>query len=343
MSESDETNPIGVAIDQESRPKSFAADELINCDKCARANPPTRLACLYCGAALATAAQLEVSPLADSEDRTASSGDGFYVVLIPRETDQIDEAAVSQLALLLQVKTTELQNALSAGGALPLRLAKSAEDANRFTVNIQSLGLQVVTVAENQMKSSESFVKIRAIELADESLSGLSLTSGARFTVEWSELNLLVVGRLITTQTEVEEKRRGQQQQSDGRQNSADEAVLDIWTDSNTAWRIFVNSFDFSCLGSMKSLTAFENAKALVQSFRERAPNIQINESYARVRPVLANVWPLEEQTRGSQLRHTGIGKRQLTTVTATDNQTQFNSYSRLLHYLRLSEIPSRQ
>jgi len=342
MSESEETKPIGVVIDQESRPKSFTADELINCDECARANPPTRSACLYCGAAL-TAAQLEISPLANPEDQTTSSGNGFYVVLIPRETDQIDEATVSQLASLLQVKTTELQNALGAHGALPLQRVKSAEDADRFTVDIQSLGLQVATVAEDQMKPGESFVKIRAIELADESLTGLSLTSSAKFTVDWGDVNLLVVGRLITTQTEIEEKRRGQQQQSDGRHNSVDETVLDIWTGSNTAWRVFVNSFDFSCLGSLKSLTAFENAKALLQSFRERAPNIQINESYARMRPVLANVWPLESQTRNSQLRHTGIGKRQLTTVTATDNQTQFNSYSRLLHYLRLREIPSRQ
>jgi hypothetical protein len=109
------------------------------------------------------------------------------------------------------------------------------------------------------------------------------------------------------------------------------------------AWRIFVNSFNFSCLGSRKSLTAFANAKALLESFRERAPNMQLNQSYVRLRPVLANVWPLETQTRNSQLRHTGIGKRQLTTVTATDNQTQFNSYSRLLHSLRLRGIPNRQ
>src|ERR1043166_8505639 len=117
MGELDKTNAMGVAIDQEAKPKSFAADELINCDECSRANPPTRFVCLYFGAALAAAAQLEVSPLAASEDQTASSGDGFYVVLIPRETHQIDEATVSQLASLLQVKTTELLNAVGAGGA----------------------------------------------------------------------------------------------------------------------------------------------------------------------------------------------------------------------------------
>src|SRR5437588_11395094 len=275
MSESEDTNPFGAAIDQESKPKSFAADELINCDGCSRANPPTRSACLYCGAALATTAtHLEVSPVAASEDQTASSGDRSYVVLISRETDPNEESTVSQLASWLQVKTTELQNALSAGGALPLRVAKSAEDADRFADDVRSLGLEVVTVAENQLKLSEPFVKIRAIELADESLTGLSVTSGAKFTTAWPDMILLVSGRLITTQNEVEKKRRGQQQQPDGPQNSVDEAVLDIWTDSNTAWRIFVNSFDFSCLGSMKSLTAFENTKALLRSFRERAPNI---------------------------------------------------------------------
>ena len=343
MSELDETKAIGTAINhQESKPKSFAVDELVNCHECSRANPPTRSACLYCGTPLATATLLEVSPLAATEAQTTASGDGSYVVLIHRETDQIEESTVSQLASLLQVKTTEVQNALSASGALPLRLAKNAEDANSFAADVRSLGLEVVTVAENELNPNESFVKIRAIEFADDSLVGLSVTSGTRFTVAWSEILLLVVGRLITTQTEIEEKRRSKQHSSDGSHNSFDETVLDIWTDANTPWRIFVNSFDFSCLGSMKSLTAFENSKAMLQIFRERAPHAQINESYTRVRPILANVWPLEKQTRNSQLRHTGIGKRQLTTVTATDNQTQFNSYSRLLHNLRMREIPDR-
>ena len=343
MSELDQTKTIGTAIDhQESKPKSFAVDELVNCDECSRANPPTRSACLYCGAPLATATLLEVSPGAATEAQTASSGDGSYVVLIHRETDPNEESTVSQLASLLQVQTTEVQNALSAGAVLPLRLAKSAEDADRCADDIRSLGLEVVTVAENELRPNEPFVKIRAVELADDSLTGLSVTSGARFTVKWSDLYLLVVGRLITTQTEIEEKRRGKQQPSDGSHNSFDETVLDVWTDSNIVWRIFVNSFDFSCLGSTKSLTAFENSKAMLQIFRERAPQAQINESYTRARPILANVWPLEKHTRNSQLRHTGIGKRQLATVTVTDNQTQFNSYSRLLHHLRLREIPNR-
>src|SRR6059058_6110468 len=127
MGEVDETNGIGVAISQESKTRSFAAGELINCDECARANPPTRSACLYCGAVLATTAdQLEVTALAASEAQTTPSSDGSYVVLIPRETDQIEESIATQLASLLQVKSTELQNALGAGGAVALQLAKKA-------------------------------------------------------------------------------------------------------------------------------------------------------------------------------------------------------------------------
>src|SRR6266404_1078307 len=177
MSESDENKAIGIAIDhQESKPKSFAAHELVNCDECSRANPPTRSACLYCGAPLANATLLEVSPVAATEAQTSVSGDRSYVVLIPRETDQIEESTVSQLASLLQVKTSELLNALSAGGALPLRLARNTEDANRFAGDVRSFGLEVVNVAENELEPDESFVKIRAIELADDSLGGLSVT-----------------------------------------------------------------------------------------------------------------------------------------------------------------------
>src|SRR5438046_1120696 len=100
MGELDETNAIGVAISQESKTRSFAAGELINCDECARANPPTRSACLYCGAVLATTAnQLEVTALAEAQ--TSPSSDGSYVVLIPRETDQIEESIATRLASLL--------------------------------------------------------------------------------------------------------------------------------------------------------------------------------------------------------------------------------------------------
>jgi hypothetical protein len=340
MSEADQTNAVGIAADQESKPKSFAAEEMITCAECLRANAPTRQACMYCGAALATtAAQMEVSPLVTANQQTISSGEGSYVVLIPHETGQIEESTVSQLASWLQVRATELQNALSAGAPLPLQLAKSADDAGKFADDARALGLNVVTVSESELNRDSSFRKIRALEICDDSLTGLSVTSGEKFAAAWNDIVLIVSGRLIATQLEVQEKRRGRQEPSDGRQISSDESVLDIWMRSdNTAWRIFVNSFDFSCLGSMKRLTAFENAKALLQIFRERAADAQINESYARMRPTLANVWPLEKQTRDSQLRHTGVGRRDFATVTTTDNQTQFNNYSRLLHRLRMRE-----
>ncbi len=297
--------------------------------------------CMYCGAELATTtAPTEVSSLVASHEQTASSADGSYVVLIPDEIDRIEESTVTQLASLLQAKPTELQNALGAGGPLPLQLAKTADAAGKLADDARALGLNVVTVSETELNSDSSFRKVRALEMSDHSLTGLSVTSGEKFAAAWNDIVLIVGGRLITTQLEVKEQRRARQEPSDGWQISSEESVIDIWMRSNgDAWRIFVNTFDFSCLGSMKSLTAFENAKALLQIFRERAASAQINESYARMRPMLVSVWPLEKKTRNSQLRHKGLGRRDITTVTTTDNETQFNNYSRLLHRLRLREL----
>ena len=35
-----------------SEPQGFAPDQMIRCDECLRANPPTRVACMYCSAPL---------------------------------------------------------------------------------------------------------------------------------------------------------------------------------------------------------------------------------------------------------------------------------------------------
>ena len=340
MDELDQTRADDVAAEQEIQPKGFAAAELISCEVCARANPPTRTACLYCGAALRkTAASQEVPGEVLDSETAASTGRGAYVVLVPDANGLIEQSAVEQLASWLQVKPTELQNALRAAGPLPLRGAKTEAEANSFADQTKPLGLRTLIIPETEMDFARSLRRVRALEMSDESLSGLSITSGDKFTVGWSDIILVVVGRLITTEAEAtEKKKRGHQELTAQREVSADEPVIDIWMRSGPAWRIFVNSFDFSCLGASKNLTAFENTKALLEIFRARAPDAQVAESYGRVRAILANVWPLEKQTKNSQLRHAGIGRREFATVTTTNNHTQFNNYSQMMYCVRLRQ-----
>jgi hypothetical protein len=47
----------------------------------------------------------------------------------------------------------------------------------------------------------------------------------------------------------------------------------------------------------------------------------------------------LEAQRRTGDWRRSGAGKFDMATVTTTDNETQFNRYSRLRHRLKLREM----
>lgn len=330
------------AAEPEIQPKGFGAGELVNCEVCARANPPTRAACLYCGAALieTAAATAEVHAENGGSEVVTSSGQGAYVVLIPDANDPMEQSAVDQAASLLQVKPTELQNALRNGVPLPVRLTRTEAEANSLAEQTSPLGLRALIVSESEMNLAQPFRKVRALEISDEFLTGSSITTGQSFVVDWKQIILVVAGRLITSESEATAKKQRGQESTLQREVSADEPVIDIWTQSDVPWRIFVNSFDFSCLEASKTLTAFENTKALLEILRERASNAQVDESFGRLRAILANVWPLEKETKNAQLRHAGIGRREFVTVTTTNNHAQFSNYSQLMYRLRLRQSP---
>ena len=151
---------------------------------------------------------------------------------------------------------------------------------------------------------------------------------------------LVVIGRLQTHRSEVEERRRrGGLKPIARREVTDDESLLDLYVRSSEAgWRISASNFDFSCLGDRKTLTAFDNFKALINLLRERSA-VEIDESYIRMRPLLADVWALQKQTRKGAWRRSGAGKYDMSTVTTTDNETQFNNYSRLLWFLKTRSL----
>ena len=169
----------------------------------------------------------------------------------------------------------------------------------------------------------------------------MQLSDGERVSVRWDDLTLIVAGRLLVNRVEVEERRRrGRPEPRDTRELFSDEAVLDLYTGASVGGcRITANAFDFSCLGVEKAMTTFENLTTLLGKLRERAPNVELDDSYVSLRPVLQNVWPLEAQTRKGDWRRSGAGKFDIATVTTTDNKAQFNRYSRLRHRLKSREM----
>ncbi|HXI62385.1 MAG TPA: hypothetical protein VNF70_06725 [Pyrinomonadaceae bacterium] len=341
MAEPDSAGLINTEATPDVKLKSFTPDELLTCDACLRANAPTRGACMYCGAPLASNATI-----AAKENETvsppATASTNCYVVVRPKTLSKVDENMLDQLGATIAVKNSDLRTALVS--AAPLLVASTHDKANQTVNDLRKIGIDNLLVTDEDLQLSSGTRKIRALELTDEGLMGLPASSGPRLPTPWAELILGVVGRLQTHRSEIEERRRGRKLKPiDQRELTDDETVLDLYVRSSEAgWRISTRNFDFSCLADRKTLTTFDNFRALINLLRERAA-LEIDESYIRLRPLLSGVWPLQKQTRKGARGRSGAGKYDVSTVTTTDNETQFNNYSRLLWFLKMRELECQE
>lgn len=271
----------------------------------------------------------------------SAKDEGYYLVPATSPIGDLAEASLAEAAALLRLKVPELTRLLGVGQPLPLSRVATLEEAALIGDGLRRFGIETVAIAHTELHLEAAAKKIRALELSDDSLTAIPTNGSDKVTVAWDEVTLVVAGRLILNREEIEErKRRGRKQTVDSRQLSSDESVLDLYVKSDeVSWRISANNFDFSCLGSAKAVTTFENFATLISLLRERATNAQLDDSYNQARPALATVWPVEQQTRKGEWRRSGAGKLSAATVTTTDNEPQFNRYSRLRHCLRLREL----
>ena len=329
------------------RPQSFAPAEMITCDECLRANPPTRTDCLYCGANLladinARNVQPLAEPLAESPG-SAAPDSGFYVVLAPGQSADLTESSLTETAAVLNLKTAAAQLAIDSGRPVPLARTNTIDQATTIADRLAPLGVSVDVFREDTLNLELPITKIRALEFTDIGL-GLTLPKGEGIARDWDDLMLIVTGRLVVRRLEVEERqRRGKPKPIDSRELFSDEPLMDLYTRSDeVGFRILSSSFDFSCLGTDKSVTAFENFTKLLGLLAGRAPRLEVDDTYRSLRAVLGNIWPLEPQTSKGEFRHVGAGKVEVTNVTTIDNEIQFNSYSRLRRYVKLQELENK-
>jgi hypothetical protein len=213
-----------------------------------------------------------------------------------------------------------------------LASASRAEDATRIASELQSLGIERASFSAVKLESDIVPVGIRALQFGDGSITAISRIGKKPLSARLSDLQLIVTGRLLVHRVEVDERRsRSAVKPLDRRELSQDQSIIDLYLESSAEpWRIIVNDFDFSCLEERKALTAFDNARALIELLKERTP-ATVNDSYAQVRSVLANIWPLQSTASQSRSRRPRAGRNEFSTVTASDNEAQFNNYSRLV------------
>ena len=328
----------------DARPQSFAAAEMITCDACLRANPPTRANCLYCGANLPVNSEVvNAKPAPQQVDERiapANLDPGFYVVLTPGQTKPLNESSLAETAAVLGLKTTDVGIALGLDRPVPLARTATREQAGMLVDRLLALGVKVDILREDTLSLDLPILAVRSLAVTADGLAA-AILRGETIKIAWDDLVLIVIGRLVVKRVETEERRRRSGAKPlDSRSFFSDEPVMDLYTRSDeVGFRIRSGSFDFSCLGPEKSVTAFENFTKLLNLLRLHAPKVEVDDAHRSLRAVLESIWPLEPQTSKGEWRRSAARKVDVSTITTVDNEIQFNSYSRVRQQVKLREL----
>lgn len=326
MSDSEQSEGVSLAAPV-AKVKTFAADEMIACELCARANPPTRSQCLYCGSGLSGVSSAAESSSVGQAESPAPRG---TLCLSAHQLQSVGGDVLAELAQLVSAKVEDLTAAIAAGGALPLAVATDSAQEEKLRLRIRELDLEPF---EFLQEDTARFRKIRGLDFSSDLVRAVPPAEDSAYS--WSDIVLIVIGRIVTTKIEIDEKRRGGKSEPlDARQFSSDQSLMDLYFKAGDAWRVYGDNFDYSCLGERKAVTGFENFGRLLELINERAPSVQIDKSYAKKRVLLASVWPLEEENRQTVSFASNRKHQQSTT---TSNEAQFNKYSRAAYLLKMN------
>jgi hypothetical protein len=318
-----------------SEPQGFTPQQMIRCEECLRANPPTRINCLYCNVPLPvteSSVRLRKPILRRPEKHQL----GYNTIVLPGSQTLAPEV-IAEAATFLKLKEPELERILTEAVPLPLARTASSEEAELILDRLQALGLRVVTLVDEG-----TVRRVRSLAIADSELLINAGHPKDEVAVGWSNILLFVSARLFEKRVEVHEvkSRRAENEILDASEFYSDEPVIDIYfaTHSET-WRVGASGFDFSCLGSEKALITNENIVRLQRRLLAHATSAQFDDSYNRLRPVLDLAWGPEQETKSSGWRRERPGKLSLGMSTINSNEPQFTRYSRLRYHVVSNQI----
>ena len=330
------TGPI-----EPSEPQGFAPDQMIRCDECLRANPPTRVACMYCSAPLPiteSSARLR-KPVLRPPDKHQTA---YTSILLPTNLE-IAEERIADAAELLKLSVENLKRILAERVPLPVACTASREEADLVFTRLCDLGLKTVMLSDDELGTSELSVKrIKSMSIDDQVVTLQQAGTRDQTAVSWRDVVLIVTGRLFVRRLEIQERktRRAENEIVQSSEFSSDEAVIDFYTSTHSqTWRISANGFDFSCLASKKTLIASENISRLQNVIAASAPHAKVDESYKRLRHTLDLVWGSQQETQSSGWRRDRPGKLSVGLATINSNETQFTRYSRMRRYFQMHPL----
>jgi hypothetical protein len=321
--------------------QAFSADQMISCEVCLRSNPPTRVNCLYCAGVLPVtekSARLQKPSLR----RLESWEHGFNNILVPDRQRTLSSEALAEACDLLKLSSADLDRILSINASLPLARAVTEDEAALISRRLDALGIKTFSVPDEQLDGPEHIVRIRSASFREAGITSGQVSGAAGSDVLFNQIVLLVLGRLFVRRVELRESksRRAENDIVNASEFFSDAAVLDIHTADKTAsWRIEAGNFDFSLLGTRKGLISGENLKTLISLIREQAPQAELDDSYTFVRQALEPVWPSEQRTEAIGWQRERAGKYSTSGATESNNENQFNRYSKLLLYLKMNPV----
>lgn len=326
-------------------PQGFAAEEMVRCETCLRANPPTRANCLYCAAPLPAAKRIidqRAITLKPLDDAVA----GYNCIQLPidpngdlsRDSHRLSAEQLSNAAQLLKLAPDAMQQIISTNSPIPVARTATREEAELVCRNLAPLGIKAIVLGDNTLGVSEksAALHIRAMDIGDEEVTFKQIGGYEGVRILWSQIGLIVSGRLISKRSEAAEQkgRRGEREITEASEFFSDELVMDIYVASRSeGFRISANSFDFSSLPE-RSMIAAENFVLLRKLILTKATSAHHDDSYRSLLRTLDLVWPSAQRTGPGGWRRDRPGKYSVEAVTQSSNLNQFTRYSRLRWFL---------
>jgi hypothetical protein len=310
---------------------------MVRCDECLRANPPTRVNCLYCAAVLPhdeNTVKLQKPTLM----RLEKWEQGYNNILLPPVAN-LSEANLTEASGILRLRSEALTIILASATPLPLARTATIAEAQLVQRRLSDLGIASSIMPDNEPGTEDPGpIKVRAIEITAAGINAYHTPEGPGTPIAWSDFQLLVAGRLMVKRVEQKEQRKSREENRilTASEFVTDEMVFDVYVRAQSVpYRIAANSFDFSCLGPDKGLLAAENLATLLQLLRKHASGAGYDEGFNSVRKALEPVWPFEQENQSSGWRRQPFGRYSLGSVLELNNEKQFLRYSRLRYFLQ--------
>lgn len=316
-----------------SAPVGYSPEEMSQCGNCGKWNPPDRFRCLYCGGEL-TVADSGRHPERLKFRRPETWEAGFNVILLPAQA--VGDASIAKAAVLLGSEPKVLDRMVKIGEPLPAARVEGRREAETLEARLREYGFVTRVVADEDLSGDDPPVRLRRLDFTAAGIDIYPFNTDERISTAADELRLLVVGSLVESKNTITEKRKGAKRKLlDEVQTARDEQVLDIYTaTSKKGFRVPTHGFDFSSLGSGRSLVAAENLSRLAKRLSEIGPHVRFIDSYDSVREMLEPVWETETRSDSLGLQRSGFGKVDFGKRSTTSNLRQFTLFSRLQRQL---------